>query len=146
MAGDRLVLRLSTGLRLAGAVFWASAVIGAGSYLLGGYLDQQTRTRFDDQLVVQHAEAVVAIADSGGDPAVIVEELRKIGRLAGIDNDQLEACLQDGDRARTLVAWYQENAERDGVQATPSFIVNGKAVENQSYDAFKKLIEDELGS
>ncbi|WP_170791253.1 DsbA family protein [Ruegeria lacuscaerulensis] len=81
-----------------------------------------------------------------GGPAEIVDELRKIGRLAGIDNDQLEACLQDGDRARTLVAWYQENAERDGIQATPSFILNGKAVENQSYDAFKKLIEDELGS
>ncbi|WP_108861100.1 MULTISPECIES: DsbA family protein [Ruegeria] len=81
-----------------------------------------------------------------GGPAEIVDELRKIGRLAGIDNDQLEACLQDGTRAQTLVAWYQENAERDGIQATPSFIVNGKPVENQSYDGFKKLIEDELGS
>ncbi|RLK00524.1 DsbA family protein [Ruegeria conchae] len=81
-----------------------------------------------------------------GGPTEIVEELRKIGRLAGIDNDQLEACLQDGTRAQTLVAWYQENAERDGIQATPSFIVNGKKVDNQSYDDFKKLIEDELGS
>ncbi|RBW53226.1 DsbA family protein [Ruegeria sp. A3M17] len=81
-----------------------------------------------------------------GGPAEIVDELRKIGRLAGIDNDQLEACLQDGTRAQTLVAWYQENAERDGIQATPSFIVNGNPVENQSYDGFKKLIEDELGS
>ncbi len=81
-----------------------------------------------------------------GGPAEIVEELRKIGRLAGIDNDQLEACLQDGTKAQTLVAWYQENAERDGVQATPSFVVNGKKVENQSYDSFKQLIEDELGS
>lgn len=81
-----------------------------------------------------------------GGPAEIVDELRKIGRLAGIDNDQLEACLQDGTRAQTLVAWYQDNAERDGVQATPSFVVNGKKVDNQSYDDFKKLIEDELGS
>ncbi|WP_170571716.1 DsbA family protein [Ruegeria atlantica] len=81
-----------------------------------------------------------------GGPAEIVDELRKIGRLAGIDNDQLEACLQDGTRAQTLVAWYQENAERDGVQSTPSFIVNGKKVDNQSYGDFKKLIEDELGS
>lgn len=81
-----------------------------------------------------------------GGPAEIVDELRKIGRLAGIDNDQLEACLQDGTRAQTLVAWYQENAERDGVQATPSFVMNGKKIENQSYDEFKKLIEAELGS
>ena len=81
-----------------------------------------------------------------GGPAEIVDELRKIGRLAGIDNDQLEACLQDGNRAQTLVAWYQENAERDGIQSTPSFIVNGKPVSNQSYADFKALIEAELGS
>ncbi|WP_170413915.1 DsbA family protein [Ruegeria arenilitoris] len=81
-----------------------------------------------------------------GGPTEIVDELRKIGRLAGIDNDQLEACLQDGTRAQTLVAWYQENAERDGVQSTPSFVVNGKKVDNQSYADFKKLIEEELGS
>ncbi|KIC45237.1 thiol-disulfide oxidoreductase [Ruegeria sp. ANG-S4] len=81
-----------------------------------------------------------------GGPTEIVDELRKIGRLAGIDNDQLEACLQDGTRAQTLVAWYQENAERDGVQATPSFVLNGKKIENQSYDSFKQLIEEELGS
>ena len=80
-----------------------------------------------------------------GGPAEIVDELRKIGRLAGIDGDQLEACLQDGTKARTLAAWYQENAERDGIQATPSFLVNGKKVDNQSYADFKKLIEDELG-
>ena len=83
---------------------------------------------------------------SAGGPTEIVDELRKIGRLAGIDNDQLEACLQDGTRAQTLVAWYQENAERDDVQATPTFVVNGRKVENQSYDDFKKLIEAELGS
>ncbi|MEO1106975.1 MAG: DsbA family protein [Pseudomonadota bacterium] len=81
-----------------------------------------------------------------GGPTEIVDELRKIGRLAGIDNDQLEACLQDGTRAQTLVAWYQENAERDGIEATPSFIVNGKKVSNQSYADFKQLIESELGS
>ena len=81
-----------------------------------------------------------------GGPAEIVEELRKIGRLAGIDNDTLEACLQDGAKAQTLVAWYQENAEEHGINATPSFIVNGEKVSNQPYDDFKALIESKLGS
>lgn len=81
-----------------------------------------------------------------GGPTEIVDELRKIGRLAGIDNDKLEACLQDATNAQTLVAWYQENAEKDGINATPTFIVNGKKVENQSYADFKKLIEAELGN
>lgn len=81
-----------------------------------------------------------------GGPSEVVDELRKIGRLAGIENEQLEACLQDSTKAQTLVAWYQENAERDDISATPSFVVNGKKVENQSYADFKKLIEDELGN
>ena len=81
-----------------------------------------------------------------GGPTEIAEELRKIGRLAGIDNDQLEACLQDGENAQTLVAWYQENVEKHEVNATPTFIVNGKMVENQPYADFKKLIEAELGN
>ncbi|WP_171177391.1 DsbA family protein [Ruegeria sp. HKCCD8929] len=81
-----------------------------------------------------------------GGPSEIVAALRKIGLKAGISNEQLDACLQDATRAQTLVAWYQENAERDGINATPSFVMNGKKVDNQSYAEFKKLIEAELGS
>ncbi len=82
-----------------------------------------------------------------GGPTEVVDELRKIGRLAGIESDQLEACLQDGEHAQTLVAWYQENAERDDISATPSFIVNGKKIDNpRTYDDFKALIEKELGN
>jgi protein-disulfide isomerase len=81
-----------------------------------------------------------------GGPAEIAGELRKIGRLAGLDNDTLEACLQDGDKAQSLVAWYQQNAEADGITGTPSFIMNGRAVPNQSYEELAALIEAELGS
>ncbi|SCZ70285.1 DsbA family protein [Epibacterium ulvae] len=81
-----------------------------------------------------------------GDPAAIVEELRKIGKLAGLENAQLDACLQDGTKAQTLVAWYQENATADNVQATPSFVLNGTKVDNQPYADMKALIEAELGS
>ena len=78
----------------------------------------------------------------GGDPSAIVDELRKIGRLAGLDNDSIEACLQDGDNLRTLVAWYQENAERDGIQSTPSFVIDGRTYNNMSYDEMKRLIDE----
>ncbi len=79
-----------------------------------------------------------------GGATEIVDALRKIGRLAGLENDQLEACLQDGTKAQTLVTWYQENAEEHDVTATPSFVLNGKKIENQSYDSLKALIEAEL--
>ncbi|MEO0753146.1 MAG: thioredoxin domain-containing protein, partial [Pseudomonadota bacterium] len=74
------------------------------------------------------------------------EELRKIGRLAGLDNDTLEACLQDGDNLRTLVAWYQQNAEEDGIRSTPSFVINGTTYNNMNYDEMARLIDEAAGS
>lgn len=81
-----------------------------------------------------------------GSAPEIVGEFRKIGRLAGIGEAELDACLQDGQKAQTLVAWYQQNAEEDGVTGTPSFVINGEKVANQSYAEFEKLFEAELGN
>ncbi|MDW4498322.1 DsbA family protein [Sulfitobacter sp. D35] len=77
-----------------------------------------------------------------GEPAQIVEELRKIGRLAGLDGDTMEACLQDGDKARTLVAWYEENAAEHGIDSTPSFVINGKKYGNMPYDEMAQIIDE----
>lgn len=81
-----------------------------------------------------------------GEPAAIVEELRKIARLAGMDNETIDACLQDGDKAQTLVAWFEENKDRDNITSTPSFLINGAKHSNMPYAEMKKLIEAELGS
>jgi protein-disulfide isomerase len=78
------------------------------------------------------------------DPAAVADELRRIGRLAGLPEEDMEACLQDGEMAQTLVAWYQDNAQEHGIDATPSFVVNGRKVSNRSYADFKALIESEL--
>jgi protein-disulfide isomerase len=79
-----------------------------------------------------------------GEPAAIVEELRKIGRLAGLDTETLEGCLQDGDKAQSLVAWYQQNAEADGIDSTPSFIIDGEKYANMSYADMKAIIDEAL--
>jgi protein-disulfide isomerase len=76
-----------------------------------------------------------------GEPAAIVEELRKIGRLAGLDDASMEACLQDADKAKTLVAWYQEKAGADGVDSTPSFVINGKKYANMPYAEMVELLD-----
>ena len=62
-----------------------------------------------------------------GSEAAIADELRKIGRIAGLENDQLEACLSNGDKARGLIEWYQSNAEEHGINSTPSFVIDGKS-------------------
>ena len=81
-----------------------------------------------------------------GDPVAIVDELRKIGRLAGIPNDQLEGCLQDADNAQALVAWYQQNASEHGIESTPSFVINGQTFSNMSYSDFEERIAAAAGS
>ena len=79
-----------------------------------------------------------------GGPAEISAELRKIGRLAGLPDDRIEACLKDAAKAQALVAWYQDNATSDGIESTPSFVINGSKVDNQAWDSFKSIIDAEL--
>ncbi|MGB3246811.1 MAG: DsbA family protein [Sulfitobacter sp.] len=81
-----------------------------------------------------------------GEPAQIVDELRKIGRLAGLDNDTLEACLQDGDTAQNLVAWWEQNGQADGIDSTPSFLIDGKKYSNMAYPDMKEIIDAALES
>lgn len=79
-----------------------------------------------------------------GEPTAIVEELRKIGRLAGLDNAELDACLQDGEKAQSLVAWWEENQKADDISSTPSFIINGKKYSNMPYAEMKEIIDAAL--
>lgn len=80
-----------------------------------------------------------------GSDAAIADELRKIGLLAGLERDQLEACLTDGEKPRNLVAWYQENATRDDVQSTPTFVIDGQKYSNMNYADFSAILDEKLG-
>lgn len=76
----------------------------------------------------------------------IVGELSKIGRLAGLEKEKLQSCLQDGDKLRALVGWYKDNVTRDKIKSTPSFIIDGEPYSNMSYEDFSKLLDEKLGS
>jgi protein-disulfide isomerase len=79
-----------------------------------------------------------------GEPALIIDELRKIGRLAGLDGETLESCLADNEKAKTLVAWYQEKAGADNIDSTPSCIINGKKYSNMSFADMSEIIDGKL--
>jgi len=79
-----------------------------------------------------------------GEPAAVADNLRRIGKLAGIDGDRVEACLNDRDKAQALVAWYQQNAEADDVNSTPSLVINGEKHSNMPYDDLKAIIDEKL--
>ncbi|MDB2417047.1 DsbA family protein [Paracoccaceae bacterium] len=79
-----------------------------------------------------------------GDDLAIVEALRKIGRLSGMQDAALDSCLQDGEKLRALVGWYKENAQRDGIQSTPSFLIDGQPYKNMDYKEFAKILDEKL--
>lgn len=81
---------------------------------------------------------------AGGDPAAIADNLRRIGRTAGLTDDEVNACLEDAENAQALVAWYQENATADNVRGTPSFIINGRSYSNMSYEDFSEILDNAL--
>ncbi len=81
-----------------------------------------------------------------GSGAEIAENLYKIGRIAGLKNEDMEACLQDQDMAKVLVADFQKNAEADNIDSTPTLLINGVKHGNQSYSALQKLLNTQLES
>jgi len=83
---------------------------------------------------------------AGGDPAAVAENLRKLGRTAGLSDEEVNACLQDGDKARAMVALYQQNAEADDISSTPSFVINGEKYSNMNYADFSAVLDEKLGS
>jgi protein-disulfide isomerase len=76
-----------------------------------------------------------------GSDGEIVQNLLKLGRLAGMADDQMNACLQDSAKAQALVNTYQKNAEADEISSTPSFVINGKKYSNMTYADFKDVID-----
>ena len=78
------------------------------------------------------------------DPAVVVENLKKIGRTAGMDDATITACLENGDMAQAMVTAYQTNSAADKVEGTPTLIINGVKHANMSYDELKVILDAEL--
>lgn len=77
----------------------------------------------------------------GGDPAMILDSLRKLGRTAGMSDAEMETCLNDEEMAQELVATYQKNAGEDEINATPSFVINGSKYSNMSYAELAETLD-----
>ena len=78
------------------------------------------------------------------EPAEAVEAMKAIGRQAGLTDDQMDACLNDQAWAEALVAEYQKNQEEDGIDSTPSFIIDGEKFSNMSYEDFAAALDEKL--
>ncbi len=82
---------------------------------------------------------------AGGDAALIANNLRTIGKTAGIGADQIEQCLNDAEKAQAMVAVYQQNAKADDISGTPSFVIDGQKYSNMNYADFAAILDEKLG-
>jgi len=72
------------------------------------------------------------------------EDLKKYATELGLDMDAFTACLSSG-KYRAAIQREASDAKRFGVTGTPAFFINGRFLSGaQPFDAFKKIIDEEL--
>jgi len=79
-----------------------------------------------------------------GEGEAIVQNLYRIGRQAGLQDDQMQACMSDQELSKALVADFQLKAGKDAIDSTPSFIVNGEKMSNMGWEDFKAAMDERL--
>ncbi len=75
------------------------------------------------------------------DAGTVVENLKRIGRTVGMEDAAIDTCLNDAGMAEALVAQYQTNSTADGVEGTPTLLINGEKHSNMSYEDLKLIID-----
>ncbi len=80
------------------------------------------------------------------DEQQLLQKLYSVGRQAGMSDKQMDACMQDRGFAEALVAEYQKHAQADGIDATPTFIINGTKESNMTYEDFAAKLDAALGA
>ena len=76
----------------------------------------------------------------------IVDALLKISAKSGIEKAKAISCLEDQEKALDLVNEFRIYVDKDAIESTPTFIINGKKYTNRSYAELKKIIDKELGN
>jgi len=82
--------------------------------------------------------------ESGADPSTIVENLKQLGRIAGLTDDAMETCLIDKEMATALVEEFQRTSVADDVRSTPSFVINGEKYGNMSLAKMTAILNEKL--
>ena len=74
------------------------------------------------------------------------DEARFLGGKVGVARFYARRALtQCGAKAEALFKWYQENADRDGINSTPTFLIDGQKYSNMAYDEFAEVLDGKLG-
>ncbi len=76
--------------------------------------------------------------------ALFVPSLKQTARKLGLDGAKFDACLDSGKHAANIRADFAYGNTL-GVNSTPTFYINGRAlVGAQPFEQFKQIIDEEL--
>jgi len=68
--------------------------------------------------------------------------LKTIGRLGGLTDEQMDACLSDPEMVDAVLRMRLEGEQQHGVDSTPSFIVGGRRHSGAiPFDEFRKILD-----
>ena len=79
-----------------------------------------------------------------GEDKAVVSELSKLAKVAGLNDERIENCLEDTEKLRALVEWFKKNSSNDDVKSTPSFLINGEKFSNMNYEEFSAIIDSKI--
>jgi protein-disulfide isomerase len=63
---------------------------------------------------------------ASGDPSAPRNTLLRIAESAGMSEDQFNACISDDAAIKALNDRVQKYIDQDGIDSTPTFVINGK--------------------
>lgn len=80
----------------------------------------------------------------GNDP---LTDIKVRAQLAGLAPADVDACLADKALLQGIQACAQEGQKRDGINSTPSFLIDGRPMAGaHSFADFKKVIDETLAA
>ena len=71
---------------------------------------------------------------SGSSEKEILNELFSIGRQVGMEDEQINKCMQNKEKSLKMIDAYLENSKIDKITSTPSLIINGKLLKPNNFD------------
>jgi protein-disulfide isomerase len=78
---------------------------------------------------------------SGDDANVVADNLRRIGRRAGMNDEELNACLGDREMALAMMEVYRQGMEEYEIRGTPSLVINGTTYSNMSFAELQGILD-----
>jgi protein-disulfide isomerase len=78
------------------------------------------------------------------DPVAAADALRRIGLVAGLEAERVDACMRDAEGAQALYDRAEADVKADAVEATPTLIVNGTKHRNMPYEELRAVIDAAL--